>query len=615
MPTGVSDSKSLLWVDGQAVKLEFTRTTIVLATALVLGTIYKITSIGTTDFTLLGAANNTVGLSFIANGTNTGLGTGTTTTEAPGMNGTAGTLTWNLPKNYTTYNGILITASIKEINPSNYPTDSVAYTASSDLNAPVDKIGNAQVIGSFYNDVKTLSLDVTGLSPNTAYFFSAHVVSNVYTYYIFGVQSYSSSEVTNDYAGDMDKSYGPPLTAIVGQVYYDETQKLVFVYDGSTWVPTSPSNVLTNNFDPYPGQRGLPTGYPALGDFFYNITEKSLKCWSGVDQTPVVAGFFVLGTIYTIKTLGTTDFTLVGALSNNLGVSFTATGSGTGTGTVVDGRWNPVELNPGTPIYQKNGVGTDLTNGARDKMIDVLKKQFGSPVVCVELIDDHYNIAVDNALQELRHRTDVAYDKQYFFMQIQQFQDIYYLNDPALGTDKIVDVLKIHRLNMLGLVNFAPDNIYAQQFLNQFYAPGVSYDLVSIHLISAMSETYSLLFAGDVAFNWREPRREMQIYKKFGTPEKVIIETSCERSEQELLSDRWVAQWVQQWAKSVCNMILANIRGKYTNLPGPGGGISMNASELQQEGQRLQEDCLRQIMDQEIGQNGSNSFYLPFLIG
>jgi len=43
----------------------------------------------------------------------------------------------------------------------------------------------------------------------------------------------------------------------------------------------------------------------------------------------------VSGTTATILTVGTTDFTLIGAGSNVVGVSFTASGAGTGTGTVT----------------------------------------------------------------------------------------------------------------------------------------------------------------------------------------------------------------------------------------------------------------------------------------
>jgi len=46
----------------------------------------------------------------------------------------------------------------------------------------------------------------------------------------------------------------------------------------------------------------------------------------------ITAGAFVVGSVYTIKTVGTTDFTLVGATDSNIDTVFTATGVGTGTG-------------------------------------------------------------------------------------------------------------------------------------------------------------------------------------------------------------------------------------------------------------------------------------------
>ena len=47
----------------------------VAATALVTGTVYQILTVGDSDFTLVGAASNTVGTIFTATGTTTGTGT------------------------------------------------------------------------------------------------------------------------------------------------------------------------------------------------------------------------------------------------------------------------------------------------------------------------------------------------------------------------------------------------------------------------------------------------------------------------------------------------------------------------------------------------------------
>ncbi|CAB4126806.1 hypothetical protein UFOVP262_6 [uncultured Caudovirales phage] len=46
----------------------------------------------------------------------------------------------------------------------------------------------------------------------------------------------------------------------------------------------------------------------------------------------VYAGNFLVGSTYTIFVVGTTDFTAIGASSNTVGVTFTATGIGSGTG-------------------------------------------------------------------------------------------------------------------------------------------------------------------------------------------------------------------------------------------------------------------------------------------
>lgn len=62
--------------------------------------------------------------------------------------------------------------------------------------------------------------------------------------------------------------------------------------------------------------------------------ENTLTTNPGTGKTGslVTAGAFVVGVEYEINTVGTTDFTLVGAASNTVGLLFVATGVGSGTG-------------------------------------------------------------------------------------------------------------------------------------------------------------------------------------------------------------------------------------------------------------------------------------------
>jgi len=57
----------------------------------------------------------------------------------------------------------------------------------------------------------------------------------------------------------------------------------------------------------------------------------------GIDTAyNITAGSFVATKQYTIRTVGTTDYTLIGAVANTVGVLFTATGVGSGDGIAID---------------------------------------------------------------------------------------------------------------------------------------------------------------------------------------------------------------------------------------------------------------------------------------
>jgi len=64
--------------------------------------------------------------------------------------------------------------------------------------------------------------------------------------------------------------------------------------------------------------------------------EGTIKIYQiGPSSLTIAAGSFVSGYEYTILTVGTTNFTTIGAANNNIGTSFVATGVGTGTGTAT----------------------------------------------------------------------------------------------------------------------------------------------------------------------------------------------------------------------------------------------------------------------------------------
>lgn len=70
---------------------------------------------------------------------------------------------------------------------------------------------------------------------------------------------------------------------------------------------------------------------------FYWIRNTHFENINGsvADAGAQAAGTFAVGEVYRIASVGTTDFTLIGASANTVGVEFVATGAGTGTGTAL----------------------------------------------------------------------------------------------------------------------------------------------------------------------------------------------------------------------------------------------------------------------------------------
>jgi len=89
------------------------------------------------------------------------------------------------------------------------------------------------------------------------------------------------------------------------------------------------------------------------------------------DEPVITAGSFVVDTSYKILTVGTTDFTLIGASANTIGVTFTATGVGTGTGTAIDLTYQTMVLSTETLAMAGNPNFSNAT-GVSLAVIDTL---------------------------------------------------------------------------------------------------------------------------------------------------------------------------------------------------------------------------------------------------
>ena len=120
-------------------------------------------------------------------------------------------------------------------------------------------------------------------------------------------------------------------------------------------------------------------------------------------------------------------------------------------------------------------------------------------------------------------------------------------------------------------------------------------DLVSYHIISEYTELMDILFATRIVHRFNERTRKLDIFQNMGIQERVMCDCSVERTEQELIVDRISSKWILQWALGEACVMLANIRGKYGSVPGAGGSVSLNSSDLQTRADEMFDKCRMEI--------------------
>lgn len=134
------------------------------------------------------------------------------------------------------------------------------------------------------------------------------------------------------------------------------------------------STTITANASGAVGIKGNKIDYIAASTLNMDYTQAS---WGNGDASVstvdpsimnYIAGDFVVGNQYKITSVGTTDFTLIGASANTVGTTFTATGAGEGTGTA--NSLNASSLTLVAPVF-------DTGSGQDDKFLPDIVRDFG----------------------------------------------------------------------------------------------------------------------------------------------------------------------------------------------------------------------------------------------
>lgn len=333
----------------------------VTAGSFVVGQGYEIVSLGTTDFTAIGATSNNLYVKFIATGAGTGTGVANinASTDHEFRNFNINIENCSFDNFYSTNEEILL------LN-----TKGVRISG---CDFGENAVGQGPGIGIFQwaEDVEVTSCTFNDINGPSIYYSLSCNRIDIHDNFFYGVQQGIMGAALSDsdkspVAFDVHKVYGLRVAgnyfknntsgvqigstdgAIIDGNVFEELENMPILINYGTTVDTLAldtrtlatnfkitNNVFKNNnqeAEDFLANTGMLFN-GADGDFYGEISGNTF--YDSNEGVIITAGDFVIGRRYTIETLGTTDFTLIGAAYNIVGITFTATGAGTGTGTAI----------------------------------------------------------------------------------------------------------------------------------------------------------------------------------------------------------------------------------------------------------------------------------------
>jgi hypothetical protein len=124
----------------------------------------------------------------------------------------------------------------------------------------------------------------------------------------------------------------------------------------------------------------------------------------------------------------------------------------------------------------------------------------------------------------------------------------------------------------------AYQNIY---LLNSTMLGGVA----TYFLFASYQEMIGKMFGAYIEFQWVPTSRLLRILQRpYAEDEVILMRTQNYRPDFALINDIYAGQWIKDYTLAVVKTIIGQARSKFSQLPGPQGGSTLNGSALIQEG-------------------------------
>lgn len=241
----------------------------------------------------------------------------------------------------------------------------------------------------------------------------------------------------------------------------------------------------------------------------------------------------------------------------------------------------------------------------RNKVIEQIRQTLGYPKIQVELTLEQYNLAVDKSISKYRALASNSTEEAYTFLQLKTDKNVYFL------PPETIEVRKVFRRGIGGRVGAGTQlDPFSLAFTNAYILQlGQQGDLLTYELYSDYLKTLGRMFGANINFSFHRPTKKFTIMQAVRQDEEVLLWVYLQTPEEVLLSDTFAYPWMRDWALAECKEILGEIRSKFSNIPGPSGGVSLNGESLKTAAESEKQALLKQLDNYEDGSRPYGFFF------
>ena len=242
-------------------------------------------------------------------------------------------------------------------------------------------------------------------------------------------------------------------------------------------------------------------------------------------------------------------------------------------------------------MYKENCM-SDLTT-QKQEIFDYVNTSLGGGMIDVELDPKHYEVALQDAFDRFRQRSDNSVEESYMFLPLVQDQNDYIL------PNEVIEVRQIFRRSIGsrsgggdGGTIFEPFNLaYTNTYLLASSNMG---GVATYNMFAQYQELVGRMFGSFIEFNWNRSSKKLTILQRPRAEETLLLECYNYRPDEQIFADYLAIQWIKDYTVATCKYMLGEARSKFSTIAGPQGGGQLNGdslkSEAQQELEKLEQE-------------------------